>query len=88
MLDSSQKLVLGGMVGCMRTTPRAACEVLLKIPPLDLWIRGVVFKTLSRIKENCSISNFFDWEFAGELGLESPIAMDGCIKKLSFLSKR
>ena len=57
VLDSFQRFVLGGLVGCMKTTPRITCEVLLEVPPLNLWVRAAAFETLCHIKENCWIGN-------------------------------
>ena len=37
-LDKVQKMVLGGIASCMRSTPLVACEVLLGFP---LWIFGL-----------------------------------------------
>ena len=68
----------------MRTNSRAACELLLEVPHLDLWTRGAAFKTLCGIKENCRIGNLFDWELVGELGVEPLIAMHSCTKKWFF----
>ena len=84
VLDSFQRIILGGMVVFMRTAQRTACEVILEVPPLDLWIRGAALMTLCHIKENCRTSHHFDWELAGELYLEPPIAMDGCTRKCFF----
>ena len=46
-LDNIQRMVLGGVAKCMRTTPLMSCETLLGFPPLDLWIRKVAFKVTS-----------------------------------------
>ena len=46
-LDNIQRVVLGGVAKCMRTTPLMSCETLLGFPPLDLWIRKVAFKVTS-----------------------------------------
>ena len=40
----------------LRPTLVAACEVLMEVPPLDLWIRGAAFKNLCCMNENYRIS--------------------------------
>ena len=53
-LDKVQRIVLGGIAGCIRSTPLVACEVLLGLPTLNLWkwlsLRLVVYK-VTALKE-------------------------------------
>ena len=53
-LDKVQRMVLGGVADCMRSTPLVACEVLLGLPPLDLWIRKMAFKANYRLQSHSS----------------------------------
>ena len=74
-LDKIQRMVLGGVTGCMRTTPLAACETLLGFPPLDLWIRKMAFKAICRILSHSSHGGLLDWELVEQLGLQDPVLL-------------
>jgi hypothetical protein len=93
LLSKVQRLACISITGTMRTTPTAALEVLLDLPPLHLFLEGEVGRTLSRVslvlkrKVNHSlgstrglrIQNFID-SITGDLGLET----DTIVPKLSF----
>ena len=49
ILTKFQGMILRGITGSMRSTPCAAMEMLLNIPPLHLFLRAEAEKTLSRI---------------------------------------
>ena len=70
-LDKIQRVVLGVVAGCIRTTPLAACEILLGFPPLDLWIRKMAFKATCRILSHSSHGGLMDWELVEQLGPSS-----------------
>ena len=77
-------MVLGGVTGCMRTTPLAACETLLGFPPLDLWIRTMAFKATCRVLSYSSHGGLMDCELVGQLGLQAPVVLDRCLKRWFF----
>ena len=83
-LDKIQRMVLGGVAGCMRTTPLAACEVLLGFPPLDLWIRKIAFKAACRLQSQNSRGGQMDWELVEQLGIQAPVTLDRCSKRWFF----
>ena len=80
-LDKIQRMMLGGVAGCMRTTPLAACETLLGFPPLDLWIRTMAFKGTCRILSYSSHGGLMVWELVEQLGLQAPVVIDRSSKR-------
>ena len=68
-LDKIQRMMLGGVTGCMRTTPLAACEILLGFPPPNLWIRKMAFKATYRILSHSSHGGLMDCELGEQFGL-------------------
>ena len=48
-LNKFQGMILRGITGTMRSTPCAAMEVMLGIPPLHLFLKAEAEKTLSRL---------------------------------------
>ena len=53
-----QRLGLTAITGCFRSTPTAALEVLLDVPPIDIYCQELACKSYFRLKENGSWSNF------------------------------
>ena len=51
VLDSLQRLVLGGVTGAMRSVPLAALQILLGVPPLDRFVRATAVRTFLRIRD-------------------------------------
>ena len=75
-MDKVQKMVLGGIAGCMRLTPLVACEVFLGFPPLDLWIRKMAFMATCRLQSHSSKGCLMDWELVEQLGIQAPVVLD------------
>ena len=71
-------------MGCMRTTPLVAYEILLGFPPLDLWIRTMAFKVTCRILSHSSHGGQMDWELVEQLGIQALVVLDRCSKRWLF----
>jgi len=50
MLERIQRLACLAIAGSIRTTPTAAMEILLGLPPLDLYIKNVAMTSCYRLK--------------------------------------
>jgi len=50
MLECIQRLACLAIAGPIRTTPTAAMEILLGLPPLDLYIKNVATTSCYRLK--------------------------------------
>jgi hypothetical protein len=59
-LTKIQRLACLGITGAMRTTPTAALEALLDLPPLHLYVEGQARLTAHRMRvgEDKTITNF------------------------------
>ena len=86
-LDKVQRMVLGGIIGCMRSTPGFLVKSSLVSPPLDLWIRKMAFMATCRLQSHSSKGGLMDWELVEQLGLQAPVVQDRGPKKKWFFEK-
>ena len=52
LLQKVQRLALVGICGGFRSTPTAAMECLLDIPPIDIYVEGLALKTMGRLRRS------------------------------------
>ena len=75
-MDKIKRMVLGGIAGCMRTTPLVDCEVLLGFPFLDLRIRKMDFKATLRLQSHSSKEKLIDLKVVQKLGIQASVVLD------------
>ena len=70
LLQKVQRLALVGICGVMRSTPTAAMECLLDLPPIDIYVEGLALKAMVRLMRS---GQWLNWAGQGSVPRKSHI---------------